>query len=177
MELKWCADLYYNICQKLYSVRSKVYKSGLYGASDHILQGKYTWATPDGRRFGEPIADAMSPSQSRDTNGPTAVFQSSVVFDHKHYMGGIALNLRMHPTVLSNQGGVDKLIDMTKAYFENGGMEVQYNVVDTETLRAAQLEPTQYRDLVVRIAGYSAYFVELGRDLQNDIIARNENRI
>ena len=177
MELKWCADLYYNICQKLYSVRSKVYKSGLYGASDHILQGKYTWATPDGRKFGEPIADAMSPSQSRDTNGPTAVFQSSVVFDHKHYMGGIALNLRMHPTVLSNQGGVDKLIDMTKAYFENGGMEVQYNVVDTETLRAAQLEPTQYRDLVVRIAGYSAYFVELGRDLQNDIIARNENRI
>jgi len=83
----------------------------------------------------------------------------------------------MHPTVLSNQGGVDKLRDMTKAYFENGGMEVQYNVVDTETLRAAQVEPTQYRDLVVRIAGYSAYFVELGKSLQDDIIARNENMI
>ena len=177
MELKWCVELYYNICQKLYSVRSKVYKSGLYGASDHIMQGKVTWATLDGRRFGEPIADAMSPSQSRDSNGPTAVFQSTLVFDHHHYMGGIALNLRMHPTVLSNQGGVDKLRDMTKAYFENGGMEVQYNVVDTATLKAAQLEPTQYRDLVVRIAGYSAYFVELGRDLQNDIIARNENMI
>ncbi len=176
-ELKWCADLYYNICNQLYSVRSKKYKAGLYGASDHIEQGKYTFATPDGRLSGTPIADAMSPSQSRDTNGPTAVFQSSIVFDHKHYMGGIALNLRMHPTVLSNQGGVDKLIDMTKAYFENGGMEVQYNVVDTETLRAAQVEPTQYRDLVVRIAGYSAYFVELGKSLQDDIIARNENMI
>ena len=176
-ELKWCADLYYNICNQLYSVRSKKYKAGLYGASDHIEQGKYTWATPDGRLAGTPIADAMSPSQSRDTNGPTAVFQSSIVFDHKHYMGGIALNLRMHPTVLSNQGGVDKLRDMTKAYFENGGMEVQYNVVDTETLRAAQVEPTQYRDLVVRIAGYSAYFVELGKALQDDIIARNENMI
>ena len=176
-ELKWCADTYYNICNQLYSVRSKKYKAGLYGASDHIEQGKYTWATPDGRFAGTPIADAMSPSQSRDTNGPTAVFQSSICFDHKHYMGGIALNLRMHPTVLSNQGGVDKLIDMTKTYFENGGMEVQYNVVDTETLRAAQVEPTQYRDLVVRIAGYSAYFVELGKSLQDDIIARNENMI
>ena len=65
---------------------------------------------------------------------------------------------------------------MTKEYFENGGLEVQYNVVDTDTLRAAQLDPAQYRDLVVRIAGYSAYFVELGTDLQNDIISRNENK-
>ena len=70
-----------------------------------------------------------------------------------------------------------KLRDMTKAYFENGGMEVQYNVIDTKTLRAAQENPEEYRDLVVRIAGYSAYFIELGRDLQNDIIARNEIRL
>ena len=177
LELKWCVDLYYDICQKYHSLRAPQYTCGLYGASDHIAQGWTTFATPDGRRTGEPLADAMSPAQSRDTGGPTAIFASSVVFDHSKFMGGIALNLRMHPTVLSNQGGVDKLRDMTKAYFESGGMEVQYNVVDTETLRAAQIEPTQYRDLVVRIAGYSAYFVELGRDLQNDIIARNENMI
>ena len=119
----------------------------------------------------------MSPCQSRDSNGPTAVFVSANCFDHHHYLGGIALNLRMHPSVLSRNDGIIKLRDMTKAYFENGGMEVQYNVVDTETLRAAQADPLKYRDLVVRIAGYSAYFVELGRDLQNDIIARNENRI
>jgi formate C-acetyltransferase len=169
--------MYYNICQQCYNTRGGKYKSGLYGASDHVKQGHNTWATPDGRRADEPIADAMSPSQSRDTNGPTAVFASSCCFDHHHYLGGIALNLRMHPTVLSRDDGISKLRDMTKAYFENGGMEVQYNVVDTETLRKAQVEPTQYRDLVVRIAGYSAYFVELGRDLQNDIIARNENRI
>jgi len=177
LELKWCVDLYYDICQKYRSLRAPQYTCGLYGASDHIAQGWTTFATPDGRRTGEPLADAMSPAQSRDTGGPTAIFASSVVFDHSKFMGGIALNLRMHPTVLANQGGVDKLRDMTKAYFESGGMEVQYNVVDTETLRAAQIEPTQYRDLVVRIAGYSAYFVELGRDLQNDIIARNENMI
>ncbi|MDR0861554.1 MAG: hypothetical protein LBN30_02080 [Oscillospiraceae bacterium] len=176
-ELKWCADLYYEICQSCTNTRGGKYKSGLYGASDHVKQGYNTWATVDGRRTGEPIADAMSPAQSRDSNGPTAVFTSSCCFDHHHYLGGIALNLRMHPTVLSRDDGIAKLRDMTKAYFEQGGMEVQYNVVDTETLRKAQVEPTQYRDLVVRIAGYSAYFVELGRDLQNDIIARNENRL
>ena len=176
-ELKWCVDLYYNICSECYSVRAKKYGSGLYGASDHIAQGWVTFATPDGRHTGEPLADAMSPAQSRDSNGPTAVFASSCCFEHKNFSGGIAINLRMHPTVLSREDGVAKLRDMTKAYFENGGMEVQYNVVDTETLRAAQKEPTEYRDLVVRIAGYSAYFVELGHDLQNDIIARHENMI
>ncbi|MBN2041997.1 MAG: hypothetical protein JW864_18320 [Spirochaetes bacterium] len=176
-ELKWCVDLYYEICRECRSVRSKVYKSGLYGASDHIAQGYITWATPDGRRTGEPIADAMSPAQSRDKNGPTAVFASTCCFDHHHYLGGIALNMRMHPTVLSRDDGIAKLRDMTKTYFENGGMEVQYNVVDTNTLREAQEYPEKHRDLVVRIAGYSAYFVELGIDLQNDIIARNENVI
>ena len=176
-ELKWCVDLYYNICKEMYSARSKVYKAGLYGASDHVAQGYLTWATPDGRKFGEPIADAMSPAQSRDKNGPTAVFVSSCCFDHHHYLGGIAVNLRMHPSVLSRDDGIAKLRDMTKTYFENGGMEVQYNVVDTATLKAAQDDPNSYRDLVVRIAGYSAYFVELGPELQNDIIARNENKL
>ncbi len=79
--------------------------------------------------------------------------------------------------MVSREDGIQKLVEMTKTYFEDGGMEVQYNIVDTDTLRAAQADPNTHRDLVVRIAGYSAYFVELGRDLQNDIIARNENRI
>ena len=175
MELKWCADLYAGIGRKLYSKRSKLYKAGLYGASDHVAQGYLTWATPDGRKLNEPIADAMSPAQARDKNGPTAVFTSTNVFDHHQFLGGIALNMRMHPSVVSNDSGITKLRDMTKTYFEDGGMEVQYNIVDTTTLRAAQVDPKTYRDLVVRIAGYSAYFVELGVDLQNDIIARNEN--
>ena len=169
--------LYYEICNQMYSTRSKKYKAGLYGASDHVAQGYITWATPDGRKAGDPLADAMSPAQGRDVNGPTAVFESTGVFDHHHYMGGIALNMRMHPSVLATDDGIEKLRDMTKTYFEEGGLEVQYNVVDTETLRAAQKTPENYRDLVVRIAGYSAYFVEMGVDLRNDIIARNENRI
>jgi formate C-acetyltransferase len=176
-EMKWCCDLFYEVCQECYSVRSKVYKSGLYGASDHVAQGYKTWGTPDGRKYPEPIADAASPAQGRDKNGPTAVFASACCYDHHHYLGGIALNLRMHPSVLSNEEGVVKLRDATKIYFQNGGLEVQYNVVNTETLRLAQENPQDYRDLVVRIAGYSAYFIELGKDLQDDIIARNENSL
>jgi formate C-acetyltransferase len=176
-EMKFAADLYYELCNEVYSVRSKRYKAGMYGASDHVAQGYKTGGTPDGRKFPEPIADAASPAQGRDKNGPTAIFQSACCYDHHHYLGGIALNLRMHPSVLSNQEGMDKLRDVTRAYFKNGGLEVQYNVVNTETLKAAQERPDDYRDLVVRIAGYSAYFVELGRDLQDDIIARNENTV
>lgn len=177
VEMQWCCDMFYEICNQMHSNRSKVYKAGLYGASDHVAQGHHTWGTPDGRKYPDPIADAASPAQSRDKCGPIQVFNSSNCYDQTNFLGGIALNLRMHPSVLSNDEGIAKLRDMTKAYFANGGMEVQYNVVDTETLRAAQAEPEKYRDLVVRIAGYSAYFVELGRELQNDIIARNENRM
>ena len=174
-EMNWVVNMYYDICSKLYSTRAKRYKAGLYGASDHVNQGKVTWGTPDGRKFPDPIADAASPAQSRDRIGPTGVFASSCCYDQSKYLGGIALNLRMHPSVLANDEGIGKLRDITKDYFRHGGMEVQYNVVDTETLKAAQKDPDSHRDLVVRIAGFSAYFIELAEDLQNDIMARNEN--
>jgi len=177
MEMKFCADTYYEICGLLHTSRAKVYKAGMYGASDHINQGHLTWGTPDGRKYPDPIADAASPAQGRDKEGPLTVMRSACCYDHGHYMGGIALNLRMHPSVLSNDSGVDKLREATQAYFADGGSEIQYNVVDTDTLRKAQDNPAEYRDLVVRIAGYSAYFVELGRELQDDIISRNECKL
>jgi formate C-acetyltransferase len=176
-EMKWCCDTYYEICSQLHTSRAKVYKAGLYGSSDHINQGHLTWGTPDGRRYPEPLADAASPAQGRDKEGPLTVLRSACCYDHTHYMGGIALNLRMHPTVLSDDPGVEKLRAATQAYFDYGGMEVQYNVVDTETLRQAQERPADYRDLVVRIAGYSAYFIELSHDQQNDLISRTENNL
>jgi pyruvate formate-lyase/glycerol dehydratase family glycyl radical enzyme len=176
-EMKWIVDTYSEICGECYSVRSKVYKGGLYGAADHVVQGYQTWATPDGRKTGEPLADATSPGQGRDRLGPTGIFNSTVCFDHKKFMDGIALNIRIHPVALRAKEGIEKLRDMTKAYFDNDGMEVQYNVVSSDVLRAAQKDPASYRDLVVRIAGYSAYFVELTADMQNDIISRNENMV
>jgi formate C-acetyltransferase len=174
-ELQWVMDLYYNITRAFHNSRCKVYKCGMFGAADHVAQGEITWATPDGRKTGEPIADAMSPAQGRDVNGPTSVFISSCCFDHSRYLDGMAVNLKIHPTALRGDDGVGKLRDMTKTYFEKGGMECQYNVVDAKTLRDAQEHPEDYHNLVVRIAGYSAYFVDMTEAMQNDIISRAEH--
>ena len=97
-EMKYVMDLYYNITRAFSTCRCTTYKCGTFGASDHVVQGEITWATPDGRKTGEPIADASSPCQGRDVNGPTAVFTSSTHFDHSHFMDGMALNLKIHPT-------------------------------------------------------------------------------
>jgi pyruvate-formate lyase len=174
-QMKWICDVYSNACERMYSERSTLYKAGLYGAADHVAQGAHTWATPDGRRAGEPLADSASPVQGRDLAGPTAVFGSELCFDHHHFLDGIALNLTIHPTTLRGAEGCVKLRDVTKAYFDGGGMEVQYDVVSADDMRAAQKDPAAYRNLVVRIAGYSAYFVELSPRMQNDIISRTEN--
>jgi len=176
-EMKYLLDLYYNISRAFSNNRCKVYKCGTFGASDHVVQGEITWATPDGRKAGTPIADAASPVQGRDVNGPTAVFISATSFDHSRFMDGMALNLKIHPTALQNEDGVNKLIDATKVYFERGGMEVQYNIVDAATLRKAQENPEDYHNLVVRIAGFSAYFVDMTREMQEDIISRAEHRL
>jgi formate C-acetyltransferase len=176
-EQKYVMDLYYSLTRPFHNARCKVYKCGMFGAADHVAQGEITWATPDGRKTGTPIADAMSPVQGRDTNGPTSVFLSSCCFDHSRYMDGMAVNMKIHPTALNGDAGITKLEDMVQAYFENGGMEVQFNVVDAKTLRKAQANPDKYRNLVVRIAGYSAYFVDMTEAMQNDIIARAEHSV
>jgi formate C-acetyltransferase len=174
-QMTWIVNAYYEICSECCSTRTRHFKAGLYSASDHVYQGYHTWATPDGRKTGEPLADAASPAQGRDRNGPTAVFTSARCYDHSKFMDGLALNIRLHPSALSREDGAAKLRDLTRTYLNQGGMEVQYNVVSSETLRAAQKNPDSYRNLVVRIAGYSAYFVELNKDCQNDIIRRTEN--
>ena len=176
-EMTYVQDLYYNITRAFSTCRCTTYKCGTFGASDHVVQGEITWATPDGRKTGEPIADACSPGQGRDVCGPTGVFNSAVNFEHGHYLDGMALNLKIHPTSLRADDGVTKLEDMTRTYFSNGGMEVQYNVVDAETLRKAQAHPENYHNLVVRIAGFSAYFVDMTTEMQNDIISRAEHTV
>ena len=172
--MKWAVDTYYEICKECYSSRCKIFKGGMYGAASHVAQGYTTWATPDGRLAGTPIADAASPAQGRDKNGPTSVLSSALAFEHGKFMNGLALNIRIHPSALKGDGA-EKLRTMTRAYMDMGGMEVQYNIISSETMRAAQEDPDTYHDLVVRIAGYSAYFVELGIDMQNDLISRTEN--
>jgi formate C-acetyltransferase len=173
--MKWVCDIYYDECKQSYSTRTPIYKAGLYGAANHVVHGSYSGATPDGRKAGEPLADAMSPAQGRDKNGPLAILNSARCHEQNRFMDGIAVNIKVHPSALNGEDGAIKLRDMTKSYFEDGGMEIQYNVVSSDVLRKAQTDPGSYRNLVVRIAGYSAYFVEMSPELQNDIIKRNEN--
>ncbi len=175
--MDWVTGAYYKICSECHNVRADYFRAGLYGAADHVAQGLTTWATPDGRVTGKPIADGASPVQSRDKNGPTAVLGSACCYKQNKFMDGMALNLRIHPSAVSNDQGMEKLRDMTKTYLDEGGMEVQYNVVSSETMKAAQEDPEAYRDLVVRIAGFSAYFVELTKDCQDDLISRTENNL
>lgn len=175
--MKFATESYADLCATKSSHYAKYYRAGLYGASDHVSQGYFTWATPDGRVAGTPIADAASPAQGRDKNGPTAVLSSSCCYDHHRFMDGVCLNIRIHPSALSREDGAKKLTDMVKTYHKMGGAEVQFNVVSSETMRAAQANPEEHRNLVVRIAGYSAYFVELTTDQQNDLISRTENMI
>jgi formate C-acetyltransferase len=136
-----------------------------------------TAASPDGRKAGEPLADGISPVQQMDKNGPTASVRSVAAIAQEKFSNGTLLNMRFHPTALRNEEGKTKLIALIKTYFKLGGMELQFNIVSADVLRKAQTEPEEYRDLVVRIAGFSAYFVELYKASQEDIIKRTEHNM
>ena len=111
--------------------------------------------------------------QGADTNGPTAVIRSAAKIDHIK-TGGTLLNQKFTPSLLSTEEGCNNLVHLIRAYFRMDGHHIQFNVVDADTLREAQKHPEDYRDLIVRVAGYSDYFNDLGEDLQNEIICRTE---
>jgi pyruvate formate-lyase/glycerol dehydratase family glycyl radical enzyme len=136
--------------------------------------GDITGATPDGRYAAEVLADgSMSPMRGRDTNGPTAIIKSASKIDQALYASTL-LNMKFHPSTLGNTEDLRKLTALIKTYFSLGGKHVQFNVVSREMLLEAQKHPENYSDLVVRVAGYSAYFVQLGKRVQDEIIARTE---
>jgi pyruvate-formate lyase len=170
---RWASDIYGNAVNSATGPRGR-YAAGLYPVTAHVLFGMSTAASPDGRKAGEPLADGISPVQQLDKSGPTAALKSVSVIDQKKFSNGTLLNMRFHPTALSNETGKAKLIALIRTYFTLGGMEMQFNIVSGKTLRKAQEHPEEYRDLVVRIAGFSAYFVELYKASQDDIIKRTE---
>ncbi len=142
--------------------------------TSHWAAGELTGATPDGRKAGQCLADgSMSPMQGRDSHGPTAVMRSALKINQDEYQATL-LNLKFHPSALSSEEDLRKLALLIRTYLESGGKHVQFNVVDRETLLDAQEHPEDHQDLVVRIAGYSAYFVTLSKTVQDDIIARTE---
>ena len=136
-----------------------------------------TPATPDGRLAGTPLASSVAASVGCEQTGPTAVLNSVCKLDStSSWQCGYQVNIRFHAGMIADQAQRDKLRMMLNVYFENGGQELQINVVSSETLRAAQQNPEQYQDLVVRVAGFSEFFVRLTPELQQDIIARMEHR-
>jgi pyruvate formate-lyase/glycerol dehydratase family glycyl radical enzyme len=150
------------------------YRPGLYSVSAHIAFGKATAATPDGRYAHEPLSDGVSPVQSMDKNGPTAILRSVSHLDTINCGNGTLLNMKFHPKSVEGEDGNNKIKDLIKTFFSMNGMHIQFNVVSNETLRDAQRNPDAHKDLVIRIAGFSAYFIELYKELQDDLIRRNE---
>jgi formate C-acetyltransferase len=141
----------------------------------HVYFGSVTGAMPDGRRAWQPLSDGISPVQGADRNGPTAVVRSAARIDHGR-TGGTLLNQKFVPTLLEGDKGLDALAHLIRSYFKMDGHHIQFNVVTAATLRAAQTEPDKYRDLIVRVAGYSDYFCDLTPALQEEIIARTEQQ-
>ncbi len=137
----------------------------------HIYFGQVMGASADGRHAGRPVSEGISPVQGADRKGPTAVMRSAGKMDHLR-TGGTLLNQKFVPSVLAGEEGVDNLAHLIRAYFTYDAHHVQFNVVDAETLRRAQADPEEYRGLLVRVAGYSDYFCDLGRELQEEIITR-----
>jgi formate C-acetyltransferase len=139
----------------------------------HVYFGSRAGATPDGRRARTPLSEGISPVQGTDKNGPTSVLKSAAKMDHVR-TGGTLLNQKFTPQLLAGEDGINKLAALIRAYFSLDGHHIQFNVVTAETLRKAQKDPQKYRDLIVRVAGYSDYFTDLGKDLQDEIIRRTE---
>lgn len=153
--------------------RGGAYHTGLYTVSAHVPMGQNVGATPDGRHAREPLADGgMSPVYGRDVNGPTAVLRSVSRVESRLASNGGLLNMKFLPSFFASEAGVHKFGLFLRAFVDLRIPHVQFNVVRPEDLRAAQREPEKYRSLTVRVAGYTAYFVELAEDLQNEIIAR-----
>lgn len=166
-------DMYYDVLSGHKSPRGADYRVNMLPTTCHVYFGKVTGATPDGRNAWKVLSEGISPVQVADTNGPTAVIRSAAKIDHIK-TGGTLLNQKFTPSLLSTEEGCNNLVHLIRAYFRMDGHHIQFNVVDADTLREAQKHPEDYRDLIVRVAGYSDYFNDLGEDLQNEIICRTE---
>ncbi|MBQ6375025.1 MAG: hypothetical protein IJJ45_11155 [Clostridia bacterium] len=141
---------------------------------DFTTMGLYVGATPDGRRAGEPLSENQSPTNGMDRSGLTAMLNSVSKVPFEGITGG-PLNLRLHPSAVEGDDGLAVMSALMRTYMEKGGMQLQVNVVDAETLRDAQRHPERYRTLCVRVTGYSAFFVEMGKKAQDEIITRTEH--
>jgi len=173
--LKDSFNAFYDAINGRKNVRGGLYRVNYLSTTCHVYFGSVTGATADGRRASEPLSEGVSPVQGADRHGPTSVIKSVAKMDQVR-TGGTLLNQKFTPMLLEGDDGLQNLAHLVRSYFKLDGHHVQFNVVSAETLRAAQASPEKYRDLIVRVAGYSDYFCDLTRSLQDDIIARTEHK-
>ncbi|MFD2174256.1 glycyl radical protein [Rhodobacter lacus] len=169
-----CAQVYCKEVEKYTNPRGGQFQAGIYPVSANVLFGKDVGALPDGRPAKLPLADGVSPRQGKDTLGPTAAANSVAKLDHFIASNGTLYNQKFLPSALAGDAGLQNFASLVRSYFDHKGMHVQFNVIDRETLLKAQKNPEDYNDLVVRVAGYSAQFVVLAKEVQDDIISRTE---
>jgi len=167
-------ELYHDSINGRPNARGGEHRINLLPTTVHVYFGSVTGALPDGRKAWEPLSEGISPVQGADRNGPTSVFKSAGKVDHVR-TGGTLLNQKFTPQLLADDVGVDKMAHLIRAYFRMNGHQVQFNVVTADVLKNAQMHPEKHRDLIVRVAGYSDYFVDLTKGLQDEIIKRTEH--
>ena len=172
--LKMIFETYYKAVDGRQNTKGGHFRINLLPTTSHVYFGSVLGATPDGRIAYEPTSEGISPVQGADVHGPTSVIKSASKIDHIR-TGGTLLNQKFTPQLMDSDEGINKIVSLVRTYFKLDGHHIQFNVVDAEILREAQLHPEKYRDLIVRVAGYSDYFVDLGIDLQNEIIRRTEH--
>jgi formate C-acetyltransferase len=168
------ALIYCKEVEKYTNPRGGKFQPGLYPVSANVPLGTMVGATPDGRKSGTPLADGVSPVSGLDHSGPTAAVKSVAHLDHVIASNGTLLNMKFHPSALKDDRGIQNLIGITETFFNSGGTHIQYNVISRDMLLDAQKTPDNYMDMVVRVAGYSAFFTTLDKAIQDDIIARTE---
>ena len=167
-------EAFYDAVNGRPALRGGFHRINLLPTTSHVYFGSVIGATPDGRNSGMPLSEGISPFQGADHNGPTSVIKSASKLDHLR-TGGTLLNQKFSPSFFNDEDSYSNLTALIRSYFSLEGHHIQFNVVSAETLRDAQKNPERYRDLVVRVAGYSDYFNDLGEDLQNEIIRRTEH--
>ncbi|MBQ4598745.1 MAG: hypothetical protein IJB19_02420 [Clostridia bacterium] len=163
-------------CKGLITYRGSKLLPGAFSYYEHVRHGRRTGATPDGRVAGYPLASGSSPVQGRETKGPTAAVRSVLSWDHRNFLGGIAVNMKFSPQYMQGESE-DKMLEFVRSFMRLGGFQLQLNAVDRETLLDAREHPENHRDLLVRVGGFSAYFTKLSPEMQQEIIDRNEHSI
>jgi formate C-acetyltransferase len=172
--LKSVFEIYFSAIDERPNTKGGHFRINLLPTTSHVYFGSVTGATPDGRLSSVPVSEGISPVQGADLNGPTAVLKSASKIDHLR-TGGTLLNQKFSPQIFEGEDSIKKIVSLIRTYFKMDGHHIQFNVIDAETLREAQKHPENYKDLIVRVAGYSDYFVDLTPELQEEIIKRTEH--